>query len=239
MADRLKIFKLEFPAEFVVFDHNPEKLQVKRKLAGGSPSKGAGADDNPASGGLAGTLGAMYHGSDPMELTITKARLVGVECKPMCDSLMGWLAPNSGLLGAVGGLLGVSPSAPPTLVVQWGPPSVGFTMTATLVKATVTYVRMTPAGIPVHALVNLTLKEAASLLNLTNPTSGGRPGRDRHVVCVDDTLMSIATKAFGDPNAWRAIAEVNGIDNPTSIRPGDSIYLPGRDELRELAGARR
>ena len=54
-----------------------------------------------------------------------------------------------------------------------------------------------------------------------------------------ETLQSVATKTFGTPGAWRAIAEVNGIDDPTSLRPGDVIYLPARDELRPLAEASR
>ena len=49
--------------------------------------------------------------------------------------------------------------------------------------------------------------------------------------------MSLATRAYGNPNAWRVIAEVNGIDDPASIRPGDVVYLPARDELRQLAEA--
>jgi hypothetical protein len=43
--------------------------------------------------------------------------------------------------------------------------------------------------------------------------------------------------AFGTPSAWRAVAEVNGIDDPASIRPGDVVFLPGREELGELAAS--
>jgi nucleoid-associated protein YgaU len=72
---------------------------------------------------------------------------------------------------------------------------------------------------------------------LTNPTSGGRPGRARHLVTSDENLATIAQQAFGTPSAWRAIAEVNGIDDPSAIRPGDVVYLPAEDELAELASA--
>jgi len=51
----------------------------------------------------------------------------------------------------------------------------------------------------------------------------------------DENLMSVSTAAFGTPNAWRLIADVNGIDDPNSVKPGDVIYLPAREELRELA----
>ena len=72
---------------------------------------------------------------------------------------------------------------------------------------------------------------------LTNPTSGGRPGRARHMVTSDENLATIAQQAFGTPSAWRAIAEVNGIDDPNAIRPGDVVYLPGHEELSELERA--
>ena len=51
--------------------------------------------------------------------------------------------------------------------------------------------------------------------------------------------MSIANAAFGSPGAWRAVAEVNGIDDPASIEPCDVVYLPAPDELAELARATR
>jgi len=241
MIDRLKIFRMLFPADFVLFDHNPEQMRVKRQQAGnGRAAASSSANAGPSvGGGSAGTLGAIFHGTDPLEVTINKARLIGPECKPMCDNLMSWLSPVSGLFGAVAVAIGLPASEPPDLVVQWGPPSAGFMITAVMTKVDITYQRIAPSGIPVHALVNLTLKEIKSPLSLTNPTSGGRPGRNRHVVTSDETLTSIATAAFGSPDSWRAVAEVNGIDDPASIEPGDVVYLPAPEELVEMARARR
>ena len=110
-------------------------------------------------------------------------------------------------------------------------------MTCVVSRVRITYVRVDSSGIPTVAKVTATLKESPMFLALTNPTSGGRPGRSRHVVTADESLVSIATAAFGSPGAWRAIAEVNGIDDPASIRPGDVIHLPAPDELRALAEA--
>lgn len=233
MTDRLKIFKMLMPAEFVLFDHNPSKIVAERKQTNGAPNAGS----------TEGTLGAMFHGTDPMTLTITGARLIGPECKPMCDNLMNWMAPASGLMGAVTSAImsaiGLESARPPDLIVQWGPPAAGFMVTAQLTKARIDYVRVSSDGIPLHAKCDLILKETPSPLSMTNPTSGGRPGRNRHVIHADETLMSIATRSFGNPNAWRLIADINGIDDPGSIRPGDVVYLPAREELRELSGAMR
>jgi nucleoid-associated protein YgaU len=243
MTDRLKIFKALMPAEFVLFDHNPEAITVTRAQVSGGRTRGQAGGGSPMAGSTAGTLGAMFHGTDPMTITIRKARLIGPECKTMCDNLLSWMSPASGLLGAITSAImtaiGLEASKPPDLVVQWGPPVAGFMITAQMTKADITYVRVSSDGIPLHAECNLTLKESPSPLSMTNPTSGGRPGRSRHVMLADENLMSIATAAFGTPNAWRLIAEINGIDNPAAVKPGDVIYLPAREELRELAEASR
>lgn len=239
MTDRLKIFKMLMPAEFVLFDYNPKAIKVSRAQSAGARTRGSGDSGSPMAGSTAGTLGAMFHGTDPMTITITEAHLVGPECKVMCDNLMNWMSPASGLLGAITSAImtaiGLESAKPPDLVVQWGPPSAGFMITAQMTKADITYVRVSSEGIPLHASCNLTLKESPSPLSMTNPTSGGRPGRNRHVMHADETLMSVATQNFGSSSAWRIIAHVNGIDDPMSVRPGDVIYLPAREELRELA----
>lgn len=242
MTDRLKIFKALMPAEFVLFDHNPDAIKVTRAQSGGGRTPGS-SSSGPEAGTTAGTLGAIFHGTDPATITITNARLVGPECKTMCDNLLNWLQPASGLLGAVTSALmtaiGLTSARPPDLVVQWGPPVAGFMITAQMTRVDVTYKRISTDGIPLHAVCNLTLKETPSPLSMTNPTSGGRPGRNRHVMLADETLMSVANATFGNPAAWRVIADVNGIDDPGAVRPGDIIYLPAREELRELAAARR
>jgi nucleoid-associated protein YgaU len=36
---------------------------------------------------------------------------------------------------------------------------------------------------------------------------------------------------YGTPALWRKIAEVNRIQDPARIRPGQTVYLPNADEL--------
>ena len=229
MAERLRIYELVPPQEGVVFDHNPETVKLKREQSDGAPSKGAGAKAGGGSGlGTAGSLGAMFHGTDPLTITLGKARLLGRDCKDNVETLLGWLSPVSGLKGGLVSLalsqLGIAPSKPPDLVVQWGS---GLSIAATLTSADISYIRVADDGTPLHAVCNLTLKESPIPLPFTNPTSGGRPGRHRHIVLVDETLMSIASGAYGNPGAWRAIAEVNGVDDPTAVRPGDCLVPAG------------
>jgi nucleoid-associated protein YgaU len=116
---------------------------------------------------------------------------------------------------------------------------IGFMYTVVMQSITVKYTRFTSAGIPVRAKVNLTLFEVPSLLGTLpqNPTSGGLVGRKAHTVGHGESLQSIATTNYGNPGAWRRIAEVNGIQDPTRVRPGDTVYLPNPQELDE-AGRR-
>jgi len=41
-----------------------------------------------------------------------------------------------------------------------------------------------------------------------------------------DTLAKLAYEYLGDPGAWRAIAEVNNIDNPRKLEPGTALIMP-------------
>lgn len=245
MREFLKLFEMAMPFKFVLFDHNPEQLKIARTAksnrTGSSRPSRTGGSGHTGTGGSSGTSAATNMGTDPTKMTVTKARLVGPETKPMCDRLLDWLSPRSMMpqeqmiFQAVqtGGYIN------PILLVQWGPPVMGFTFQAVLTSVTINYLRVSSVGVPSHASVDLVLQEVPSVIPLTNPTSGGRPGRTRRVVTSDENLATIAQEVFGNPGAWRAIAEVNDIDDPTRVRPGDVLYLPGNEELAELAGSRR
>ena len=91
-------------------------------------------------------------------------------------------------------------------------------------------------GLPLRATIDLTLKSAAVEPKGTNPTSGSESSRRRHVLRREESLHSVAHSTFGDAGAWRAIAELNGIDDPTRLRPGRELLLPDVSEL--AAGVR-
>jgi nucleoid-associated protein YgaU len=117
---------------------------------------------------------------------------------------------------------------------------VGFMYTVNLTTVDVKYNRFDSTGIPIRAEVNLQMKVLPDdLLGAlpTNPTSGGLPGRNTHLVREDESLQSIAQQYYGRPGVWRKIAEINGITNPRRLRPGTNLYLPGPGELTP-AGSR-
>lgn len=238
MLDRLKLFEKDAPYKMVLFDHNPEQFRVSRSTRNNGRAVPV-SETTPSVPNPVGTTTATHNpnnGTQPTQLVVSKARLVGPEVKIAANLLLSWV--NKGESWMKVPPPAVETTEAPVLLAQWGPPMVGFTFMCKMARIDITFLRVSAAGIPTHAVVNLTLSEEPSSIPFTNPTSGGLPGRDTHTVVAEESLASIATQKFGQPGAWRVIADINRIDDPTSIRPGDVLYLPGRDELRELVGGR-
>jgi nucleoid-associated protein YgaU len=68
-----------------------------------------------------------------------------------------------------------------------------------------------------------------------NPTSGSIHARATHLISDGDTLQSIATKEYGNPNFWRGLAVFNDIDDPLRLTSGNRILLPSIDEAAEIS----
>ncbi|MGX7826178.1 LysM peptidoglycan-binding domain-containing protein [Actinokineospora sp. 24-640] len=120
----------------------------------------------------------------------------------------------------------------PVLMVMWG---VGGPLRSgakvNLETLDIEYERFDWTGIPVWAKVTMNLIEYSAPLPRQNPTSGGAAGRTKHVVSQGDGLVQIATRAYGSPKAWRAVAEANGLDDPLRIKPGRTLSLPAADSF--------
>jgi nucleoid-associated protein YgaU len=125
-------------------------------------------------------------------------------------------------------------SKQPTLIFTWGP----FLMECVLNTVSITYERFDKSGKPIRGLVDFLLFEQPSLLSLlpTNPSSGGLPGRKRHIVNHGDSLPLIAAQTYGHPGLWRAVADANGIDDPFRMTPGRVLFLPSVSELSAAQG---
>jgi nucleoid-associated protein YgaU len=123
----------------------------------------------------------------------------------------------------------------PILLFSWGGGggSAGLSYKVVLEKVDIHFERFSSTGAPVWAKVNLTLKEWEDAPLSTNPTSGGQPGRTKHVVTAGDSIVRIANQSYGTPNAWRVVADVNGLDDPLRVRPGRLLDLPGPTELED------
>jgi nucleoid-associated protein YgaU len=214
----------------VPFDFNPEKILVKRT---------ANYTVRPNMQGLSspgGASGTITRTVQAPQITLSKVIFEGITAKLRCDQLLRWMSPFSGI--GASGIGGASlETTLPVLTFQWGPPMVAFMYEVRLTSVSISYVRFDVTGIPLRAEVDLSLREQPSALAglPTNPTSGGLPGRRTHTVADGESLASIAMLHYERPGLWRRIAEVNGITDPSRVRPGRTLYLPNPHELAEGA----
>ncbi|WP_019062857.1 CIS tube protein [Streptomyces prunicolor] len=121
--------------------------------------------------------------------------------------------------------------SPPWVVFQWGSFSTArFTSYVSSVEAA--YSLFGTTGVPIRATCRLQLHEIPSNTKGQNPTSGALTAQRVHRVVAGDSLQSLAWREYGDSAAWRAIAEANGIDDPTRLTNGVELVLPAAEEVR-------
>ena len=121
--------------------------------------------------------------------------------------------------------------SPPWVVFQWGSFSTArFTAYVSSVEAA--YSLFGTTGVPIRATCRLQLHEIPSNTKGQNPTSGALTAQRVHRVVAGDSLQSLAWREYGDSAAWRAIAEANGIDDPTRLVNGVELVLPSAEEVR-------
>ena len=225
---KAKLIAEKMAWESVDFDFNPDSLAIKRNA-----SLGHNPNSSPSGPGATPSI---FLSSQPKTLT-GFGYLVGDDVADRGQQIVDWMTPGGGLLGALvgaavgaltGGRINLS-SKPPVLIFQWGTQI----MRCVMKDATVTYERFAKDGSPDRAKVQFTLQEEVNIFGMlpTNPTSGGLPGRHRHVVTQTETIHSITTAAYGRPTHWRGVADANGIDDPFRVRPGDVVYLPNPNEI--------
>lgn len=130
-------------------------------------------------------------------------------------------------------LLDMAPKAP-IVCFGWGTNVV--LPKAIVSSVSITYKRFL-AGLPIRADLEVWLKAIPlpSPFGPTNPSSGGLAPRRTHTVMAGDTLASISTAAYGNPNRWRALAEVNGIDDPLRLRIGQVLDVPDKNTAHALS----
>ncbi|HWA72762.1 MAG TPA: hypothetical protein VG937_10520 [Polyangiaceae bacterium] len=86
-----------------------------------------------------------------------------------------------------------------------------------------------PGGIPVRAKVAVVFREAWTVEQQLQETPRHSSDRTKtRVVRRGDTLPRIAAEEYGDPAAWRAIAEgpENAMADPARLVPGMTLVVP-------------
>jgi nucleoid-associated protein YgaU len=112
---------------------------------------------------------------------------------------------------------------PPLVMFMWG---TVVSKMSYVSRVDVTYTFFRPDGTPLRAKVKVHLKEwHDKLLSLAqNPTTRSE-ARKTWVVTEGQTLDWIAYQEYNDPAHWRHIAEVNNLDDPLALRPGQILKL--------------
>lgn len=212
-----KIIPILPPGIPVVFSYNPEKMTAKQK---NTSQKNA----------VQGNQRPRLSGTSPTTLNF-KAQIEGPQARPMAEQLLKLTGPSEelSLLGMLAGLLGIKLAVElPVVMFMWGTYVIPECNVTT---CSVSYERFHISGVPLRAICTVTLTEVDSILPFTNPSSGGFPGREQHVVVSGESLPQLATRSYGRPAHWRDVAVANNIDDPFALRPGDNLFLPALSEL--------
>jgi len=121
------------------------------------------------------------------------------------------------------GLLNNNPEtqAPPILLFSWG----GFNFKCVLESVGQRFTMFLEDGTPVRATLTVSFKEYQEVnIEIRKGLFIGPP-TIRNIV-EGETLSKIAGNVLGDPSAWREIAELNNIDNPLKLIPGNQLIVP-------------
>ncbi len=236
MMDKAKLINKDFPLEIIMFDINPDSVS----MAKGTQLGTRGSTQPTAGLTNVGHIGPFFQNTHPTKLTLNNLIIEGALCKNRADLLIAWMQPYGSwlqqklaMVSWLGNLANMSVNCP-TLIFQWGPPIFGFVMECKLSSISMKFTRFAPLGTPTRlkiASLELTEVHNPILYALTNPTSGGLPGRTAHMVTEGENLQSIAKNRYGSPGHWRALADANDVDDPMRVRPGDSVYLPSPQEV--------
>ena len=112
---------------------------------------------------------------------------------------------------------------PPLVAFRWGGNSTLDDFSGYLKSVVVNYTVFRKDGTPVQAKVDITIEGQPETIGGQNPTSHSINSRRVHTMIEGDTLQSIAFRELGKAAYWRAIAELNGIDDPHArARPARS-----------------
>ena len=188
---KAKLINEKLPFEMVEFDFNPDSLQYNRD----SQQRPHARRASPA--GVGSTPSILLKA--PPKSLVGSGYLVGDDVQDRAEQLYAWMDPGGGLLGqligaAVGALTGgrinLAAKKPP-LIFQWGTQI----MRCVLKPVEVNFERFSASGNPDRAKITFKVQEEFNIFGMlpTNPTSGGLPGRQRHVVSASENMQTIST----------------------------------------------
>jgi Contractile injection system tube protein/LysM domain len=164
-----------------------------------------------------------FGGASPMSLSMSLffddfASAKG-DVTPKITTLLSWTKPTKKSRDAG------RPCAP-LVAFKWGGNPQLDSFRGFLTKVNVTYSIFRKDGTPVQAKVEIGIEGQHETTPGTNPTSHAVNSRRTHTMIEGDTLQSVAYDELANPAYWRAIAELNAIDDPFRLSPGTVLLIP-------------
>ncbi|EKX61326.1 LysM domain-containing protein [Streptomyces ipomoeae] len=200
------------------FDFNPSQLQLSRRAQWKVTPTAAVRD---------GSL-PEFMGPEPRQMAVEI--FLDSSDKPSGNSVLKKVEDLMTCCEVTAKSIAAKQPSPPWVEFQWGSFSTArFTSYVTSVEATYTLFGTT--GVPIRATCQLHLHEIPSKTKGQNPTSGALTAQRVHRVVAGDSLQSLAWREYGEASAWRAIAEANGIDDPSRLPTGIELVLPAAEEV--------
>jgi hypothetical protein len=173
-----------------------------------------------------------FSGTSPMTLTTQLffddfASLEG-DVTPKISTLLEWTRPTPSSRDS-------GRPCPPLVAFRWGGNPQLDDFQGFLKTVNINYTIFRRDGTPVQAKVDITLEGQREQFGSQNPTSHAINSRRVHTMVEGDTLQSIAYRELGRPAYWRAIAELNGIDDPLRMTAGTTLLIPSRADAAKVS----
>jgi nucleoid-associated protein YgaU len=195
--------------DIVFFDFNPKELQITKKANWKStPAKKGKAPPPEYNGPEAASM--------TLEMFIDASEEENGDVSKLVDQLVEACTPAASTEKN-------NKPKPPGVKFAWGQKTY---LTGYMESVSAKYTLFRKGGRPVRAVCTIALKEFPKDIDGQNPTSGALTTYGSTRVVEGDSLAGIAYREYGDPALWRAIAEVNHIDNPMRLSPGARLLIP-------------
>lgn len=214
---------LSVPFATLVFSYNPSEVKTSRSATWKKPD-----------GAMTATPEYISSGPQKAQLSIffdEWSNSGGDVSKPV-NQILSWTKPSRASVDQH------DRPRPPVVAFQWGQSGALAAHKWCIESVSAEYTMFRPDGTPIRATCDLSLSEYSDDRPIAqNPTSGGRESRRSRILADGDSLASVAYGEFGDAALWRALARLNGIDDPMAIAPGTRILVPSAAEARLLNAA--
>jgi nucleoid-associated protein YgaU len=169
-----------------------------------------------------------FMGAEPREMTLEV--FLDSSTKPGGNTVLKKVESLLGCCEVTAKSIAADQPSPPWVVFEWGSFSTAR-FTAYVASVEASYTLFGTTGVPIRATCQVRLVEIPGKTKGQNPTSGALTAQRVHRVVAGDSLPSLAWREYGSAGAWRAIAEANGIDDPSRLASGTELVLPAAEEV--------